>query len=51
VFIKDGVKFPKVDVGEVCSDTLGNITAECPDNFACEFDGSNSKLQRCWPDR
>jgi len=49
VFIKDGVKLPRVDVGEVCSDKLGNITAECPENFGCEFDGSNDPYQHCWP--
>jgi hypothetical protein len=48
-FIKDGVKYPTVDVGEVCSDKRGNITAECPDNFGCEYDGSDDPYQRCWP--
>jgi hypothetical protein len=49
VFLKDGVKLPMVDEGEVCSDRLGNITAECPDNFFCEFEGNGGATQRCLP--
>lgn len=52
VFVKSTGSFPKVQDGAVCSDNLGNVIAECPTDFACQFDGDpKSKLQRCWPDR